>query len=1156
MPPKLLLPPLRAEASLPNVAGPGEWTGADISLLENLSQGLKRARLTAPSAGIVSIPDVWAQPEVFRAALTNPRSALHERCRSEWRGLLALFALAQSNHLYQVGVVQIDLAQQEGLLPMLGLLPPTATLNASGPWRHIGLITVGGECVGMLVPSTLVCSSRTPIPPLTPRVPWIVEGRFTDPTADTHILSDDDLRVLIRFCNGLRESYQPARLGRHDRTLLSVLVRELQGFHDAAAAALSARGQSMDSTVLTPITLRLPMPELLYDPLQHTTQVDSGDDYEYQSALRFRSDIQLPYQGMVLYDPRLAAQWSERPSMIRFWRGVSLERMENAALREKTFQKITRAGFVSVPWELLFTAKLCRVQSSADPRIRITTHGDELKGFLLPLTPLVLLFLRPDELLGRLTVIEQAGGTYVANLTVNLHASDHEEARSYSIERIYTEKDVVNAEIPAGLSLWPNFHSPQWPHYFVFYSGLLEHNFAVRTLLSPESLAAFVKSNTDEAGQLAAKIAHHAGLYGEDELRILSSSDQLVELYRDESAPEAVYCDRVLDKEKRGRFASREERTPVGLLLMPRRTSSVPRRPTPPWTIGVDLGTTKTTVYCASADEQAAPSPLVFANRIVSPITVSDASRNVHRDFIPQAATSVPFMTALRLGPREAWAAPSPMWSCFVYYIDNIQSVVRDLTASDLRALKIDLKWSMTQLEGTPHTYRTLIQLYLQQIVLQAAAEAFDRQVDLDQIRWRFSYPEAFQRDQLLNFKRATEAAVEQAFPRGRNVAQRIDTFAESRATAHFFRDTLPLDTAEPLVTLDIGGQTTDITIWRDEKVVWRGSLQLAGRHLLIEHLVARPSILKDILAVTRLPPRSKPSYERVLPELIEVKSTQIRMFGIEMLMGNTELGARFLKDLYQISDLPQLKTLERVAILGLAALLYYVGLLMRDTGPARAARATKPTQRGARPVPATQVSVCVGGRVSSLFEYLFPEGPRKEQLLHFFEAAGVGATSSPNFYFSTLPKHEVAYGLVTLDANDESSKEGRQRTALLGEQVVLDGQIREAHEELGKLRDKLTPESSWRVNDLPTLRDMLRLVRDHLGIEVGWTASAKNPVIGRINNELAQVLKRLEPPAAEDPNAATTQSESTELEPIYIVAVRELLRAVVSGECTTREIQ
>ena len=1154
MSPKLLLPPLHADASLPGVAGPGEWTGADISLLENLSQGLKRARLTAPSAGIVSIPDVWAQPEVFRAALCNLKSALHERCRNEWRGLLALFALGKSNHLYQVKIVAIDLAQPDDLLPMLSLLPPTATVNAGGKWRHIGLITVSDACVGMLVPSTLVCSSRTPIPALTPRVPWIVNGRFTDPTADANILSDDDLRVLIRFCNRLRASYSSASFGSSDRNLLSVLVREIQGFHDSAAAALSARGQSMDGTVLTDVTLLLSMPESLYDPLQHTAQVDSGGERQYQSVLRFRADIRIPYQGLVLYDPRLAAQWGERPGKIRFWRGVSLERMENAKLRDKTLQQIAQAGFIPLPWELLFTPKLCRLQSSADPRIRITTHGDELRGFLLPLTPLALLIFRPDELLGKLTVSEQVGGTYVANLTVTLYASDSAEPRSYSIERIYGEKDVVNSEIPAGLSLWPNFHSPQWPHYFVFYSGLLDHNFAVRTLLSPEALAEFVDGYDEDAEHLAGRIAAHTGLNAANALQILSSSDQLVELYRDSTAPEAVYCDRVLDKEKRGRFVAREERTPVGMLLLPRRTNAPPRRPVAPWTIGVDLGTTKTTVYSLSADDQATANPLVFTNRLVSPITVSNNSRLVHRDFIPQAAATVPFMTALRLRPREAWTMPAPMWSCFVYYIDNIQTVVRDLTTSDLQGLKIDLKWSMAPLEGMAHTYRTLIQLYLQQIVLQAAAEAFDRQVDLDQIQWRFSYPEAFSWEQLQDFRRATEAAVEQAFPKGTHVSRRIETIAESRATAHFFRDTLTLDTGEPLITLDIGGQTTDVTIWREEKVVWRGSLQLAGRHLLIEYLVARPAILQSILAVTRLSPLSKPGYEKVLPELMEVKSNQARMFGIEMLMGNTELGERFLKDLYQISGQPELKALERVAVLGLAAILYYVALLMRDMGPARSARQGRTPQRP-RPTPATRISVCVGGRVSSLFEYLFPEGPRKEQLLSFFEAAGAGATDHPNFYFSTRPKHEVAYGLVTLGENDPKSKEGRERTALLGEQIVLDNETREADEELGKLRDKLTPNSSWRVSDLPTIRQMLRLVQEHLGIKVAWSPSPKNPVIVRINAELAQVLKRLEPAAPEDPDARVPQRESTELEPVYIVAVRELLRAVVAGECSIGEV-
>ena len=90
----------------------------------------------------------------------------------------------------------------------------------------------------------------------------------------------------------------------------------------------------------------------------------------------------------------------------------------------------------------------------------------------------------------------------------------------------------------------------------------------------------------------------------------------------------------------------------------------------------------------------------------------------------------------------------------------------------------------------------------------------------------------------------------------------------ESVATAQYFIHRLATPATEGLITFDIGGQTTDVAVVQSrsleaERLVWRGSFQLAGRHLLIEHLRENRPLLEQLAAQQRdladlLPNRSE----------------------------------------------------------------------------------------------------------------------------------------------------------------------------------------------------------------------------------------------------------------------------------------------------------
>ena len=90
---KNLLPPLNDDHQVPEISIEGEWTEETNSILARISHGLKSAKLEQDSEELVSVPDVWARTAVVANALYDERHPLHEQIKSEWRGLLALFAL-------------------------------------------------------------------------------------------------------------------------------------------------------------------------------------------------------------------------------------------------------------------------------------------------------------------------------------------------------------------------------------------------------------------------------------------------------------------------------------------------------------------------------------------------------------------------------------------------------------------------------------------------------------------------------------------------------------------------------------------------------------------------------------------------------------------------------------------------------------------------------------------------------------------------------------------------------------------------------------------------------------------------------------------------------------------------------------------------------
>ncbi|MBM3271524.1 MAG: hypothetical protein FJZ01_28140 [Candidatus Sericytochromatia bacterium] len=307
----------------------------------------------------------------------------------------------------------------------------------------------------------------------------------------------------------------------------------------------------------------------------------------------------------------------------------------------------------------------------------------------------------------------------------------------------------------------------------------------------------------------AAVLWHRAGMI---------ESSVVGDLFVGDVAAEAIGCDRVLQGNVAG-FVPSNERGFVGLILLaaPR---SVDLNPHARMEIGIDFGTTNTAVAFRLGDVEAEPAK--FADRLRTPLEQSDRAKAAYRNlaaniFLPAREATIPFLSMVqdrrqhRHEDRHV-ALVSSQIRFHRTYEAPLREVQNALHSNDVR---FDLKWS------TATGDRELVGLFIGQIAMLGLAEAFGRGVGPESVTWRFSYPEAYGGQHLQDFKAVCARSVEQALGRagegGQAPAPQWER--ESLSAALYFARRMSVPMTESTVTLDIGGRTTDVSIWNAQRL-------------------------------------------------------------------------------------------------------------------------------------------------------------------------------------------------------------------------------------------------------------------------------------------------------------------------------------------------
>ena len=504
---------------------------------------------------------------------------------------------------------------------------------------------------------------------------------------------------------------------------------------------------------------------------------------------------------------------------------------------------------------------------------------------------------------------------------------------------LFNYPQIVEIDHLPVLEIWPDFRMSNWKTYYTYFRKA---------------------QNTFDARPLSAEPN-------------TSSLEENTEITKTSDFPKAMVC-----KYKDVNTLNSEE---AGILLI----SAQNRQPdAATWNIGIDFGTSGTTVYRQDTSDTT-PDPISFDDRLLQITNSTPANRTeVYQQFFSSRSEKTPFFSLFQQHSNSRNKSQSgenlePLLDGRIYFVENYE--IEENVVSNL-------KWS-----SDPED-RIRTRAFIEQICLQCAAEAIHNGVKM--INWYFSYPLAFSEADKAQF-RTTCSNATNACEKITGIQNGNVTFeSESIVTANFFADKFG-GFADGAVCIDIGGETSDISIWQGNTLCWETSIRFAGRTIFLDLLKHNYEFLR-IFRVA----------DDVIPTLQKVSKSD-KFYGqadtwINAWINNSKDGLENLFATYggQIKDTPFIPLIA----LGISGLLYYVGLILNYLAKNKGFEPTMP-------------NVYIGGNGSRILHWLAnghftPDSENGKYLKDIILAAsGFDLNAIFDLQITPQPKHEAAAGLV-----------------------------------------------------------------------------------------------------------------------------------------------
>ncbi len=999
---------------------------------------------------------------VHLALSLGERHPLYHSVRDAFRGLIAVVALWKrrqwpfrmeavdlKSHLQSPRAGRLfagDTAARDGVTSL--------SLSLDTSWSRPFIMLIDESPIGLTSPLTLICpvfgfeASRA-----AEWIPWWKDGRFQDPIEH---LNAEQKSWVARWTT---ESGASLAATRGVNTLLSDgIVKELNAFGRAlqtqpAAGSLFQAISNIGNGVC--------------DRAGYTAPAIDGTKTSDVALVTDR-----PGSTLLVLERSAPAQWRKRPQDIGVLPALAFDVVEakwkDLVEGTATLGPLPAATEYRIA-ESLFLPKLVLVRvekgEQAFPGAFRVAGSDAVRHQwdaepLLPIDPLLLKHLNPRTIADA-AEYRPTGDRLRVELRLSLSGG------AITVAREYASQELKLIDILPILEVWPPFATDRWKTYFSFWGNpSTQRAFTVRPLYacgaSPEATA------TERRNE-----------------------ETLRQVFRSEQPPLGFAC--VLGSENIGLITL--------LLPVPEANGGAA-----PWRIGIDFGTTNTTVFHSAADMSKRRLSLEGLGAYqVTGASKPDRLDWTNRFFLPpkEEMPQLPFLTMYRT--RREGSEP---------IVDGNIFFVRAHEPPNLfdGSISSDLKWSESAAD------REKTQALLGETLLLALAQAV--RLGVTSVSLANAYPSAFWPKLRHTLTTAWKTSVDELLSKT-NVALsgKVESLTESEAVARFFEGTRAATMHDGALVVDIGGGSTDLAYWRRNSLLWQASVHLAGKALLTEALYkaerSNPARQRELEAFW-----PGAAFSQVLRSGQQHLDVDRKVYDRQIEAILARAGDEVLQRLGQHAEKTTLQFVIRHVALGLGGLLWYCGSALRWNNERNS-------------MSDSAVNVYVAGNGSRLWHWLCHGAFDQIALSGFVEAmAQAGGARRPvQMILSDAPKSEVASGLVVDSPVVCTNAWDPNEEVFAGEQVALNGITEEVLR-----RDSIIGAQTLEVTSLSNLEQMLDTFNAQ-SKRGGWFWPCfSDAELKRLKREaLSDVRQRLSswPVAGRD---------DLHLEPVFILGLRQVL--------------
>lgn len=1003
----LLLPPQNPQ----NKISPGEagkWQAQAAIAFAEIADSLELRSTGNEQKTVSSVPDMWARPLLVEMILRDEYHPLHQKIKAEWKGMLAAIALARVQGLnLKAQFLKLSDAQynEDSFVQGLRDLIPDAQHSLyqleernQNPWEHLYIFLLQGKAVGMTSPATLICPAESADWSV---IPWARDGQLQSPIQPNDYLTAEEKAQLWYWLKDLL-----TELDQHsgNSVIIQGIITEFQ----------QELANSLDSN--PPRERQRPRYDRQYFGIPLVGGALKALDRPIAPQPR-PSSVQLMPRiqvagTQVLFIPDsedLARQWSYQAAKDIWIADGNLQAFNrDEFLRNYKGEYLTEADlFLADFYFIKGDNQLpgAQLPQGTENLTYIVEDNEERLTPLLPINPKLLNYFSATELneileLQSVAIESQSGVRVTINLP--LSGGTYQVTKDYAI----AEKNVV--EVIPSLELWPNFVTtsewPQWSEYYAFYKD----------------------DRVDKNERTSFQVIFPRGVAQVHPPELVD-----FQITRLTEFPSYLICQNGNQSE------------PMGVILLKVPPKVGVEDPNKTWRVGVDFGTSFTHVYYKP--NRGEPQPLTWSPLLLQVTETSGAARigDLYKYFTPPKGQNFPLATVLTTLGNKGTA--NPIFDGRIYIPEDIYKF-----NPQENHIETDLKW---QAEDIPYK-----ELFLKHLALVIAAEAANNHVRA--IEWTISYPTAFSGRHKSIYRGTWDRIIQDLAVKTGIAHQWLPTVkgryyrTESVTLAHYFES----EENQPFAyttCIDLGGGTTDISVWIGDRIVHQCSVELGGKLLFSQFMKRKPKFLQGQFGLVISDADSK-------SESKAAERLYAQLDGVLLAEGEKWLKAKrcFLED-----D-PELQEIVQGAAIGIAGLYYYVGIILQGLYLEEKSEDQRTTP------------VLIGGNGSRLLHWLdvsgqFSNFSEVNKLLRRMLSKGSGfPATGEDTRLSEKPKAEVACGLVAdqketklrgMDAEDENE-------VFAGEECLVNGQPVGAYERI-RLPDQV---NKFEVPELGTLQAFL----------------------------------------------------------------------------------